>query len=108
MPIEDKYQRVWIELETPVIVGDVLTQAQKTHPYNNVKSAEEAKALMERRAKLASNMLRRLGVEGEDRITVCEEKNGFFRYANHMSGGMFSVMNDGGVWLNLGYLGRED
>lgn len=106
MPIEDNKQRVWIELETPRIVRKGAPYA-KENPSNLVKSPEEAKTLMERRAKLASNMLRRLGVEGEDRFFVMEDK-GYPRYAQSMGGGMFSLMAEDGAWMNLGYLGRED
>lgn len=105
---EDSKQRVWVELETPRIVrkGESYRNSDKENPTNVVTSPEEAKTLMERRAKLASNMLRRLGVDGEDRFFVMDDK-GYPRYAQSLGGGMFSVMSEGGAWMNLGYLGRE-
>lgn len=111
MDYDPKKQRIWIELETPVVIdpkAKALTNSQKAarDNYNAVASVAEQKELMEKRAAMASQMLRRCGVEGEDRIFVYEDK-GLPYYANSQAGGMFSVMPEGGVWMNLGYLGRD-
>jgi hypothetical protein len=101
--------RIWIELEVPRIVraGTAYRNSDRENPNNIVRTEAAAIELMEARAKLASNMIRRLGVEGDDRITVMVDKNGYGLYCNNQAGGMFSVMTEGGVWLNLDFLGRE-
>lgn len=109
---EPNKQRVWIELEVPAIIekpDGPLTHSQKEAKAlgNFVPDIPARRVLMEARAKLASNMLRRLGVEGEDRIVVIEEK-GLPYYAALTSAQMLTAMNDNGLWFNLGYLGRDD
>ena len=93
--MSEENQRVWIELEVPVVrrTGQVALDKQK--------------AAMIARAKLASNMLRRLGIEGPDRFGVTEEKGGFY-YTVQDNSGLYTVLNDNGHWFNLDYLGRED
>lgn len=66
---EPNKQRVWIELEVPAIIekpDGPLTHSQKEAKAlgNFVPDIPARRVLMEARAKLASNMLRRLGVEG--------------------------------------------
>lgn len=102
-------QRVWIELEVPVVRtgGGARTNSDKGSPHNVVDSWAEQRSLMEQRAQALSRMLRRLGVEGEDRIFVHTEKD-IHQYAALDSSGLMTVLNDNGQWFNLGYLGRED
>lgn len=109
---EDNKQRVWIELETPVVLGKGQRPRNSDKAENTVGTSEEQKALMETRAKLLSNMLRRLGAMDEDtakdRIFVYEEKPGYFMYAIRSTDGTFTPWSDSGFWFNLGFLGRED
>lgn len=109
---EANKQRVWIELERPVLVDRASKSRNRAEKEavengNAVFTREEKRQLMQLRAMMLSRMLRRLGVEGEDRIFVHEEKDVLY-YAALDSSKMMTVLNDNGQWFNLGYLGREE
>src|SRR3954465_5412761 len=76
--VKKQQERVWIELERP-------------------KDAAEGN----RRAELATNMLRRLGVTHSRFWWSVHE--GFYCYGDQMG---YTVLSDNGQWLNLEFLGR--
>lgn len=91
--------RVWLELERP--------STQNNKPIPN-QSQEERDALGNKRAKLASNMLRILGYmptyKGE--VVFWNERKQNYCFTMDEAGG-FVESGDNGHWFNLDYFGKE-
>ena len=80
--------RVLVELEAP--------QVAKGKPFDHELGAE--------RARLATNLLRRMGVMGD----AFEWNQRHLRYAYvYSGGGGYEILNDNSRWFNLDYLGRD-
>lgn len=101
----EAHHLVWIELEVPVVVLKGRRAPKSARDGNIIQTEEGKRAWMVERAKLASDMLRRCGAEGEDRIFVRDDK-GLPRYCRSFGGGSYEVLNDNGAWFDLTYLGR--
>lgn len=94
--MQQTQNRVWFECEHP----------DQTHPK---ATREERDAIGKARAKLMTNLLRRLGVlanyKGDDIVFWHSDKNRYGWTVDEAGG--FMIADDHGHWYNLDYLGRD-